>query len=76
MSDVKTVIIRFDDLNNIVIHCTMEKAPYTVFCVFLSIGYTPLQARICTDRALYTLQNTYTYEHQYTPQQPNREEDI
>ena len=64
---VKTIVIRLDKENDIVIHSTLDKAPYTLFCVFLSIGYTPQKARQYVEKTLYNLNHKIKYEHVYEP---------
>jgi hypothetical protein len=55
--EVKQIVIKLDDENDIIIHSPMEKAPSTVFCVLLSIGLTPASAKKYTDKIIYNLEH-------------------
>lgn len=57
MNEVKKIVIKLDEENDIVIHSTMEKAPNVIFTVLLSLGLTPANAKRYTAKLIYNLEH-------------------
>lgn len=76
MDELKTIIIQMDAQSDITLHSPLSRAPYMLFCLFLSIGYPTKQARYYTDKITYCLRNNTQYRHIYQQTNINTEEDI
>ena len=66
MTEIKKIVIKTKDTDYI-IHTPIDKAPYTLFSLFLSLGLTPKQARAQTDKTLYNLEHGIKYDKAIKP---------